>query len=146
MGRIMGQQPELAQIVDEAGFEFLLPVARWVGYKENSFFHNSVLETMSWASALLASTREIAVFATVHTAFSHPIVTAKQCATADQIGHGRFGLNIVCGWNSYEYEMFGIDLPTEHSARYAFGRNGTTSPGGSGASRRHSTGTANTSS
>jgi FMNH2-dependent dimethyl sulfone monooxygenase len=113
---------KMAQMADEAGFEFLLPVARWVGYQENSFFHNSVLETMSWASALLAATREIAVFATVHTAFSHPIVTAKQCATADQIGHGRFGLNIVCGWNSYEYEMFGIDLPTEHSARYAFGQ------------------------
>jgi len=76
------------------------------------------------------------VFATVHTAFSHPIVAAKQCATADQIGHGRFGLNIVCGWNSYEYEMFGIDLPTEHSARYAFGQEWFDIAARSGQSRR----------
>jgi alkanesulfonate monooxygenase SsuD/methylene tetrahydromethanopterin reductase-like flavin-dependent oxidoreductase (luciferase family) len=113
---------KLAQAADEAGFEFLLPVARWTGYKENSFFHNSVLETLTWASGLLAATRDITVFATVHTAFTHPIVAAKQCATADQIGRGRFGLNIVCGWNRFEYEMFGMDLPTEHNARYAYGQ------------------------
>lgn len=113
---------KMARLADEAGFEFLLPVARWTGYKENSFFHNSVLETLTWASGLLAATRDITVFSTVHTAFTHPIVAAKQCATADQIGHGRFGLNIVCGWNKFEYDMFGIDLPDQHSARYGYGQ------------------------
>ena len=116
------QNLKMAQMADEAGLEFLLPVARWTGYQEDSFFHSDVLETMSWASALLQATQNITVFATVHTAFNHPIIAAKQCSTADQIGHGRFGLNIVCGWNRYEYEMFGMDLPSEHSARYALGQ------------------------
>jgi alkanesulfonate monooxygenase SsuD/methylene tetrahydromethanopterin reductase-like flavin-dependent oxidoreductase (luciferase family) len=112
----------LAKMADAAGLEFMLPVARWTGYQEDSFFHRDVLETMSWASALLQATDQITVFATVHTGFNHPIIAAKQCATADHIGHGRFGLNIVCGWNRYEYEMFGIELPKEHAARYALGQ------------------------
>jgi alkanesulfonate monooxygenase SsuD/methylene tetrahydromethanopterin reductase-like flavin-dependent oxidoreductase (luciferase family) len=113
---------ELARMADAAGLEFLLPVARWTGYKEDSFFHNEVLETMGWANGLLAATQDITIFATVHTSFTHPIIGAKQCATADQIGHGRFGLNIVCGWNRFEYEMFGLDLPKEHTDRYAAGQ------------------------
>jgi len=76
----------------------------------------------TWATGFLASTRRITVFATAHRAFTHPIVAAKQFATMDQIGSGRFGLNVVCGWNKPEYDMFGIPLPTEHTARYGFGQ------------------------
>ena len=59
------------------------------------------------------------VFATVHTAFIHPVVAAKQLATADQLGRGRLGLNVVAGWNKPEYDAFGVDLPQAHSDRYA---------------------------
>ena len=38
----------------------------------------------------------------------------------DHIGDGRFGINIVCGWNADEFEMFGIGQ-REHDDRYAFG-------------------------
>jgi alkanesulfonate monooxygenase SsuD/methylene tetrahydromethanopterin reductase-like flavin-dependent oxidoreductase (luciferase family) len=55
----------------------------------------------------------------VHTAFIHPVVAAKQLATADMLGSGRLGLNVVAGWNKPEYDAFGVDLPQEHSARYA---------------------------
>lgn len=112
----------LAQMADSAGLELMLPVARWVGYGGSSNFQGTVLETISWAAGLLASTRDINVFSTVHTAFSHPIVAAKQLATADHIGRGRLGLNVVCGWNKPEYEMFGYDLPGDHTDRYAFGQ------------------------
>jgi alkanesulfonate monooxygenase SsuD/methylene tetrahydromethanopterin reductase-like flavin-dependent oxidoreductase (luciferase family) len=112
----------LGRLADEAGIEFLLPIARWIGYGGSTDFQGETLETITWASALLASTRRISVFATAHTAFTHPIVAAKQFATMDQVGHGRFGLNVVCGWNKPEYDMFGIPLPSEHTARYAFGQ------------------------
>jgi alkanesulfonate monooxygenase SsuD/methylene tetrahydromethanopterin reductase-like flavin-dependent oxidoreductase (luciferase family) len=49
----------------------------------------------------------------------HPIVAAKQMATVDQVGKGRLGLNIVCGWNEDEFEMFGV-TQREHDARYDF--------------------------
>ncbi len=65
------------------------------------------LETMTWAAGLLAATKNIAVFATIHTAANHPVVVAKQMATIDHISHGRAGLNIVAGWNKPEYEALG---------------------------------------
>jgi alkanesulfonate monooxygenase SsuD/methylene tetrahydromethanopterin reductase-like flavin-dependent oxidoreductase (luciferase family) len=110
---------ELARLSDDAGIEFLLPIARWVGYGGETDFHGNVLETITWASGCLAHTTDLTVFATVHTAFIHPIVAAKQLATIDQMSHGRLGLNIVCGWNKPEYDAFGIDLPEKHSDRYA---------------------------
>ncbi len=110
---------KLAQLGDEAGIEFVLPIARWIGYGGETDFHGSVLETVTWATGLLAHTRHINVFATVHTAFIHPVVAAKQLATADQLSNGRLGLNIVAGWNKPEYDAFGIDLPEAHSDRYA---------------------------
>lgn len=109
----------LAQLADEAGIEFLLPIARWIGYGGETDFHGSVLETLTWATGLLANTRYVNVFATVHTAFIHPLVAAKQLATADQLSSGRLGLNVVAGWNAPEYDAFGIALPEQHSERYA---------------------------
>ena len=48
-------------------------------------------------------------FGTVHAPLFHPIIAAKEMVTADQIGEGRFGLNIVVGWNEDEFEMFGVE-------------------------------------
>ncbi len=69
----------------------MLPIARWIGYGGETTFHGSVLETMTWAAGLLARTRDITVFATIHTAANHPVVVAKQLATIDQISDGRIG-------------------------------------------------------
>ena len=113
---------ELARLADEAGIEFLLPIARWIGYGGDTDFHGNVLETITWASGCLAHTTDLTVFATVHTAFIHPVIGAKQLATIDQMSRGRLGLNIVCGWNKPEYDAFGIDLPEKHSDRYALGQ------------------------
>lgn len=112
----------LAQLCDEAGMDFLLPIARWIGYGGETDFHGSVLETITWAAGLLASTRDISVFATIHTAMNHPVAVAKQMATIDQIGAGRAGLNIVCGWNKPEYDAFGMELPDDHETRYRYGQ------------------------
>lgn len=109
----------LARMAEDAGLEFLLPIARWIGYGGETDFHGSVLETVTWATGLLARTERINVFATVHTAFIHPFVAAKQLATADQLGRGRLGLNVVAGWNKPEYDSFGADLPAAHADRYA---------------------------
>jgi len=112
----------LARMADEAGIEFLLPIARWTGYGGETDFQGESLETITWAAGLLAHTRRITVFATAHTAFLHPLVAAKQFATIDHLSRGRFGLNIVCGWNKPEYDMFGIALPEAHDARYRYGQ------------------------
>jgi alkanesulfonate monooxygenase SsuD/methylene tetrahydromethanopterin reductase-like flavin-dependent oxidoreductase (luciferase family) len=50
----------------------------------------------------------------------NPILAAKQMVTADHVGEGRFGLNVVVGWNEDEFEMFGV-TQRDHEARYAYG-------------------------
>ena len=110
----------LARMLDDAGIDFMLPIARWIGYGGATDFHGGVLETMTWAAGLLASTKNIGIFATIHTTANHPVVVAKQIATIDQIGHGRAGLNIVAGWNKPEYEALGLTLPDDHETRYGY--------------------------
>jgi FMNH2-dependent dimethyl sulfone monooxygenase len=111
---------KLAKLLDAAGIDFMLPIARWIGYGGETNFHGSVLETITWAAGLLAQTRDITVFATTHTAANHPVVVAKQLATIDQISGGRIGLNIVAGWNKPEYEALGLTLPDDHETRYGY--------------------------
>jgi alkanesulfonate monooxygenase SsuD/methylene tetrahydromethanopterin reductase-like flavin-dependent oxidoreductase (luciferase family) len=108
---------EIARAADACGLDFLLPVGRWKGYGGETDFEGSAFETLTWASALLDATKQITIFGTVHTALFHPIIAAKQMVTADRVGHGRFGLNIVAGWNAGEFEMFGIEQ-RDHHARY----------------------------
>jgi alkanesulfonate monooxygenase SsuD/methylene tetrahydromethanopterin reductase-like flavin-dependent oxidoreductase (luciferase family) len=108
-----------ARLADEAGIEFLLPIARWLGYGGETDRHGTTFETLSWASALLSATSNIVVFATVHAPLVHPVFAAKACVTADHVGGGRFALNVVSGWNVGEFSMFGATL-REHDERYAF--------------------------
>jgi alkanesulfonate monooxygenase SsuD/methylene tetrahydromethanopterin reductase-like flavin-dependent oxidoreductase (luciferase family) len=110
----------LARLLDDAGIDFMLPIARWIGYGGETNFHGSVLETMTWATGLLAHTHNLTVFATIHTSANHPVVVAKQLATIDQISASRIGLNIVAGWNKPEYEALGLTLPDDHETRYGY--------------------------
>lgn len=109
----------LAKMADEAGIDFMLPIGRWKGYGGDTDFHGTTLETMTWACGLLAATKRITVFGTVHAPLFNPIIAAKEFVTADHIGEGRFGLNIVAGWNEGEFEMFGV-AQRDHETRYDY--------------------------
>lgn len=114
-----GDNLALARMLDAAGIDFMLPIARWIGYGGETDFQGHSLETITWTAGLLAATSHIHVFATVHTGLHTPVVVAKQMATIDQIGRGRGGLNIVAGWNEPEYRALGLKLPRDHATRYA---------------------------
>ncbi len=111
----------LAQRADSAGFEGLVPIARWKGYLDGRPDHklNYVLDPFILAGALAQATRYSALFTTTHAPTMHPIVVAKQAATIDRLSGGRFAMNIVGGWNRREFEMFGIDL-LPHDERYEY--------------------------
>src|ERR1700721_342405 len=87
----------LARMVDGAGIAFLLPIARWKGYGGDP--HSQ------------GGTRDAPLF--------NPIIAAKEFVTADHIGEGRFGLNLVVGWNEDEFDMFGVKQ-RQHDERYEF--------------------------
>jgi len=108
-----------AKLADEAGLEFLLPIGRWHGYQGESDTQGTTFETIAWACGLLAKTDEITTFGTLHVAFVNPVFAAKQMVTADHIGHGRFGLNVVSGWNPIEFGMMGVALG-DHDGRYDY--------------------------
>jgi alkanesulfonate monooxygenase SsuD/methylene tetrahydromethanopterin reductase-like flavin-dependent oxidoreductase (luciferase family) len=109
----------LARMADEVGIDFMLPIGRWKGYGGDTDFHGNTLETITWAVGLLSATQRMTVFGTVHAPLFHPLIAAKEFVTADHVGEGRFGVNLVVGWNEGEFEMFGV-TQREHDARYAF--------------------------
>jgi alkanesulfonate monooxygenase SsuD/methylene tetrahydromethanopterin reductase-like flavin-dependent oxidoreductase (luciferase family) len=109
----------LGQMADDAGFDFMLPIGRWRGYGGETAYQDATLETITWATGLLAKTKRLTVFGTVHAPLLHSVIAAKAFVTADHIGEGRFGVNIVCGWNEDEFEMFGV-AQRDHEARYDY--------------------------
>ena len=110
----------LAQALDDAGMDFMLPVARWKGFGGTTNFEGSGFETITWACGLLGETKRITIFGTVHAPLVHPVFAAKQFVTVDHASRGRFGLNLVCGWNQDEFEMFGV-AQRDHETRYLYG-------------------------
>jgi len=109
---------KLAKLADEMEFEALVPVARWAGFGGNTNPQGPGFECYSWAAGISASTHKSGVVSTSHVILNHPVMAAKQGAVIDHISNGRFTLNIVCGWNTPEMDMFGVKLQ-EHEDRYA---------------------------
>ena len=111
----------LAKLADRAGFEAILGLARWKNPGTPAIDHRGhvVLDSFTWAAGLAMATHYSALFATTHAPTVHPLVIAKQCATIDHISGGRFGLNVVGGWNRTEFDMFGLSL-LPHDQRYDY--------------------------
>lgn len=110
---------QIARAAEAAGFEALIPVARWRGMADPARrdAHRS-FESFTWAAGIAAATERIQVFATFHIPVTHPVSAAKQIATVDHIAGGRFAVNVVAGWNEDEFRMFGLEQ-REHDDRYA---------------------------
>jgi alkanesulfonate monooxygenase SsuD/methylene tetrahydromethanopterin reductase-like flavin-dependent oxidoreductase (luciferase family) len=111
---------KLAQMADAAGIDLMIPVGRWRGYGGETNFEGSSWESVTWACGLLAQTQRVNIFATVHAPLVHPVYAAKQFVTVDHVSRGRFGLNVVCGWNQDEFDMFGVEQRA-HDDRYEYG-------------------------
>ena len=109
----------ISRIADDAGFEALVPVARWRGFGGKTNFNGTNFETYTWAAGVGALTHTSTVFSTSHVPTIHPIVAAKQATTIDHISGGRFALNVVCGWFEPELRMFGSPM-MEHDTAYEY--------------------------
>jgi alkanesulfonate monooxygenase SsuD/methylene tetrahydromethanopterin reductase-like flavin-dependent oxidoreductase (luciferase family) len=107
----------VALAAEAAGFDALVPVARWKGMGGQVNFNHRSWEPLTLASALAAVTDRIAIFSTCHVPTVHPVRLAKEVATIDQISGGRFCLNIVAGWNEKEMALFGA-AQRPHDERY----------------------------
>ena len=113
------ESTQIARACDSAGIEALIPIARWRGFAGDTNFEGRSFDPITWAAGLSAITTTVQVFATVHVPTAHPVRLAKEVATIDHISGGRFGLNLVAGWNAPELSMFGL-TQREHDNRYEF--------------------------
>jgi len=65
-------------------------------------------------AALAAVTSRIRIFATCPTLIIPPAFAARMANTIDSISHGRFGLNLITGWQRPEYSQMGLWPGDEH--------------------------------
>ena len=86
----------------------LLPIARWNDWSGLTNPHRNTYETISLMSSLAAITKKVNIFSTIHLPFVNPIFAARASVTLNHISNGRIGLNLVCGWNKTEFEMFNV--------------------------------------
>jgi len=97
-----------AKMSDEAGMDFIIAVQRWLGFEGATDPAGLTYDSLTFCAALASLTSKIRLYATVHVPILHPTYLARSLATIDQVSKGRIALNIVCGWNQREFEMFEI--------------------------------------
>jgi alkanesulfonate monooxygenase SsuD/methylene tetrahydromethanopterin reductase-like flavin-dependent oxidoreductase (luciferase family) len=110
---------KIAKQLEAAGWECMVPIARWRGFGGETNFNGVNMDTFTWAAALAAVTSKLQFFSTTHIPTMHPIVATKMATTIDRISKGRYGLNLVTGWFTPEMEMFGREM-MEHDTRYDY--------------------------
>jgi pyrimidine oxygenase len=97
-----------AKVAESAGFAFLLSMVKWRGFGGVTNHWDYSLESFTLMAACAAVTSRIELYASVAIPTIHPAVIAKMASTIDEISGGRFGVNIVSGWNKLEYEQMGL--------------------------------------
>lgn len=117
----------LVKMAEQAGFEYQVPFARWIGQGGATDYNDSNLDFLSSAAALAPVTDRLDLFSTAHVTYHfHPLHFAKFGATIDYISGGRWGLNIVSGYAAREQAAFGMKEPIEHDEAYAMADEFTT--------------------
>jgi pyrimidine oxygenase len=72
-------------------------------------------------AGLAAVTDRIKIFATAATLTIPPAIVARMASTIDSIAPGRFGINLVTGWQKAEYDQMGLWPGEQHySDRYNY--------------------------
>lgn len=104
------------------GFDFVFGLQQWLpkgGFGGEISYRENFLDPFISTVALGAITSRIVTISTVHVLYGnlHPLYLARFAATADHIMKGRFGLNVVTGYDVNEPLMFGMER-IEHDRRY----------------------------
>ena len=93
----------IATKAEAYGFNFLLSMVKLRGFGGPTEFWDHNLESFTLMAGLAAVTEHIQLFASVALPTLPPALVARMAATIDDISTGRFGINIVSGWNKPEY-------------------------------------------
>jgi pyrimidine oxygenase len=102
---------------EKYGLDFALSMIKYRGFGGKTQFWEHNLETFTLMAGLAAVTTKIKLFATAATLTMPPAIVARMASTIDSISNGRFGLNVITGWQKPEYSQMGLWPGDEYFAR-----------------------------
>src|SRR5277367_4795113 len=109
----------IVQTAERYGLDFALSMIKYRGFGGKSEFWDHNLESFTLMAGLASVTERIKLFASVGTLTIPPPIVARMATTIDSIAPGRFGINIVTGWQKAEYDQMGLWPGEKHfSSRY----------------------------
>ena len=112
---------DVTLMAERYGFDFALSMIKLRGFGGPSEFWDHNLESFTLMAGLAAVTTRIKLFASVAVLTIPPAFLARMAVTIDSISQGRFGVNIVSGWQKAEYEQMGTWPGEAHFAhRYEY--------------------------
>jgi pyrimidine oxygenase len=112
---------EVVQKAETYGFDFALSMIKLRGFGGKTEFWEHNLESFTLMAGLAAVTDKIKIFATAATLTLPPAIVARMASTIDSIAPGRFGINLITGWQKAEYDQMGLWPGESHySDRYSY--------------------------
>ena len=99
------------------GFDFALSMIKLRGFGGKTEFWDHNLESFTLMAGLAAVTTKIKLYATAPTLCLPPAFVARMASTIDSISNGRFGINLITGWQRPEYSQMGLWPGDEYFAR-----------------------------
>ena len=98
----------VTRAADRYGLDFALSMIKLRGFGGKTEFWEHNLESFTLMAGLAAVTERIKIFATASTLVMPPAIVARMAATIDSIAPGRFGINLITGWQKAEYSQMGL--------------------------------------
>lgn len=99
---------EITQRAEHYGLDFVLSMIKLRGFGGKTEFWDHNLESFTLMAGLAAVTSRIKLYATAASLVMPPAIVARMASTIDSIAPGRFGVNLVTGWQKPEYAQMGL--------------------------------------
>src|SRR3954469_4175266 len=93
---------------ESIGFEFALSMIKLRGFGGATEFWDHNLESFTLMAGIAPATERIKLYASTATLTLPPAIVARMAVTIDSMAPGRFGVNIVTGWQKGEYAPMGV--------------------------------------
>jgi pyrimidine oxygenase len=103
----------IVQKAEHYGLDFALSMIKLHGFGGKTEFWDYNLESFTLMAGLAAVTERIKLYASTAVLTLPPALVARMATTIDSIAPGRFGINIVSGWQKAEYDQMGM-WPGDH--------------------------------
>ena len=99
---------QIVQKAEKYGLDFALSMIKLRGFGGKAEFWDYNLESFTLMASLAAVTEKIKLFASTAVLTLPPAIVARMATTIDSVAPGRFGVNIVTGWQTAEYDQMGM--------------------------------------